>query len=64
MAEIKILNSSVVIHGNSFEDCKAEYDRICKGVHKDFKVAAGLENLTFSNMTQSENSCTAIFRTL
>ncbi len=34
MAEVKVLKHSVVISGKSFEDCKAEYERICKGVKK------------------------------
>lgn len=34
MVEIKVLNHSVVIKGKSFEECKAEYDRIWAGVKK------------------------------
>ena len=36
MIEIKVLKHSVVIKGMSFEECKAEYDRICAGVKEDF----------------------------
>ncbi len=36
MAKFKVLKHSVVISGKSFEDCKAEYDRICNGIKKRF----------------------------
>ena len=62
MVEIKILNHSVVIKGKSFEDCKAEYDRICAGVKRDFSTQYDLEKLIFSNMTITDNECIAVFQ--
>mgnify|MGYP006932834630 CR=1 FL=1 len=35
---IKVLKHSVVISGKSFDECKAEFDRVCNGVKKDFSV--------------------------
>ena len=62
MGEIKILNHYVVINGNSFEECKSEYDRICTGVKRDFSTQCGLEELIFSNMTITDNECVAVFQ--
>lgn len=62
MAEIKVLKHSVVISGESFEECKAEFDRVCNGVIKDFKVECTLEKLIFSDMTVEENECVAVFQ--
>lgn len=62
MVEIKVLNHSVVIRGSSFEECKAEYNRIINGVKKDFKVESDFASLIFSDMTDKEDECIAIFR--
>lgn len=62
MAEITILNHSIVIKGKSFEECKIEYDRICAGVKRDFSTHCNLENLIFSNMTITDNECIAVFQ--
>lgn len=65
MVEIKVLNHSVVIKGSSFNDCKAEYDRIVTGVKRDFGVEkSGFESLIFSDMTENSEECIAIFRKL
>lgn len=61
MAEIKILKHSVVIIGQSFEDCKSEWDRIVNGVKKDFSVECNLKNCIFSNMTELDGECIAVF---
>mgnify|MGYP004639686265 CR=1 FL=1 len=45
MVEIKVLNHSVVIKGKSFEECKAEYDRICAEVKRDFSTQCSLKEL-------------------
>lgn len=62
MAEIKILNHSIVIRGKSFEECKTEYDRICAGVKEDFSTQCSLEELIFSDMTITDNECIAVFQ--
>ncbi len=62
MAEVKILEHSVVIKGESFDDCKAEFDKICNGVKRDFGVESDMKNLVFRNMTVRENECTAVFQ--
>lgn len=62
MVEIKILNHSVVIKGKSFEECKAEYDRICAGVQRDFSTQCSLRDLAFSDITITDNECIAVFR--
>lgn len=62
MAKIKILEHTAVITGVSFEDCKAEYDRVIEGVEKDFKEECGLRKWIFSDMIQRKNECTVIFR--
>lgn len=62
MIEIKVLKHSVVIKGMSFEECKAEYDRICAGVKEDFSTQCSLEKLIFSNMTITDNECIAVFQ--
>ena len=62
MVKVKTLKYSVVITGKSFEDCKKEYDRICKGVKKDFCVESSMQNLIFSDMTVREDECIAVFR--
>ena len=62
MVEIKILNHSVVIKGKSFHECKAEYDRICAGVQRNFSTQCNLEKLIFSNMTITDNECVAVFQ--
>jgi len=62
MVRIKVLKHSVVISGKTFDECKAEFDRICTGVKKDFSVECGLQNLIFSNMTERENECVAVFQ--
>ncbi len=62
MAEVKVLKHSVVISGKSFEDCKAEYDRICNGVKKDFGVESDMHKLIFSDMTAREDEFVAVFQ--
>lgn len=62
MPEVKILKHSVVINGKSFEDCKNEYDSICKGVKKDFGIESSISNLIFSDMTVRDDECIAVFR--
>lgn len=62
MVEIKVLNHSVVIKGKSFEECKAEYDRIWAGVKRDFFTQCNLKDLIFSNMTIADNGCIAVFQ--
>lgn len=62
MAEVKVLKHSVVISGKSFEDCKVEYDRICKGVKKDFGVESDMNKLIFSDMTAGEDEFIAVFQ--
>lgn len=62
MVEIKVLNHSVVIKGKSFEECKAEYNRICAGVKRDFSTQCRLEGLIFSDMTITDNECIAVFQ--
>lgn len=62
MVEIKILNHSVVIKGKSFEECKAEYDRICTGIQRDFSTQCSLNDLIFSDMTIADNECIAVFQ--
>ena len=62
MVETKVLKHSVVISGKTFNECKAEFDRICSGVKKDFSVECDLQNLIFSDMTERENECIAVFR--
>lgn len=62
MVEIKMLNRSVVIKGKSFEECKAEYDRICAGVKRDFSTQCSLKDLIFSDMTIADNECIAVFQ--
>lgn len=62
MAEVKVLKHSVVISGKSFEDCKAEYDRICNGINKDFGIESDMKKLIFSNMTTKEDECIAVFQ--
>lgn len=62
MAEIKILNHSVVIKGKSFEECKAEYDRICTGVKTDFSTQCNLEKLIFSDVTVTDDEYIAVFQ--
>lgn len=62
MAKVKILKHSVVISGFSFDDCKAEYDKICRGVKKDFGIESGMQKLIFSDMTIKEDECVAIFQ--
>ncbi len=64
MVEIKVLNHSVVIKGKSFEECKAEYDKICTGVERDFFTQCNLEEIIFSNMTITDNECIAVFQIL
>lgn len=60
--EIKVLNHSVVIKGKSFEECKAEYDRICTGIKRDFSTQCSLEDLIFSDMTATDDECIAVFQ--
>ena len=62
MVKTKVLKHSVVISGKTFDECKAEFDRICSGVKKDFSVECDLQNLIFSDMTEMENECIAVFR--
>lgn len=62
MAKVKVLKSSVVISGKSFEDCKAEYDKICTGVKKDFGIESDMNKLIFSDMTTKEDECIAVFQ--
>lgn len=62
MVRIKVLKHSVVISGKSFDECKAEFDRVCNGVKKDFSVECGLKDLVFWDMTIRENECTAVFQ--
>lgn len=62
MAEVKVLKHSVVISGKSFEDCKSEYDRICKGVKKDFGIESDMNKLIFSDMTAREDEFIAVFQ--
>lgn len=62
MVEIKVLNHSVVIKGKSFEECKAEYDRICTGIKRDFSTQCSLEDLIFSDMTTTDDECIAVFQ--
>ena len=62
MAEVKVLKHSVIISGKSFEDCKSEYDRICKGVKKDFSVESNMNKLIFSDMTTREDEFIAVFQ--
>lgn len=62
MVEIKVLNHSVVIKGKSYEECKAEYDRICAGVQRDFSTQCSLKDLIFSDMTITDNECIAVFQ--
>lgn len=62
MVETKVLKHSVVISGKTFDECKTEFDRICSGVKKDFSVECDLQNLIFSDMTERENECVAVFR--
>lgn len=62
MVEIKVLNHSVVIKGKSFEECKAEYDRVCAGVKRDFSTHCNLKDLIFSDMTIADNECIAVFQ--
>ncbi len=62
MAEIKVMKHSVVISGKSFEDCKAEYDRICNGIKNDFGVESDIQKLIFSDMTIREDECVAVFK--
>lgn len=38
MVSIKVLKNSIVISGKSFDECKAEFDRVCNGIKKDFSV--------------------------
>jgi hypothetical protein len=38
MVRIKLLKHSIVISGKSFDECKAEFDRVCNGIKKDFSV--------------------------
>lgn len=38
MVRIKVLKHSIVISGKSFDECKAEFDRVCNGIKKDFSV--------------------------
>lgn len=62
MVEIKALNHSAVIKGKSFEECKAEYDKICTRVNRDFSTQCSLNGLIFSDMTITENECIAVFQ--
>lgn len=62
MVEIKVLNHSVVIKGKSFEECKAEYNRICEGIQRDFSTQCSLKDLIFSDMTITDNECIAVFQ--
>lgn len=62
MAEVKVLKHSVVMSGKSFDDCKAEYDRICNGVKKDFGDESDMQKLIFSDMTVKEDECVAVFQ--
>ncbi len=62
MAEVKVLRHSVIISGKSFEDCKAEYNRICKGVKKNFGVESDMNKLIFSDMTEREDEFIAVFQ--
>ena len=62
MVEIKVLNHSVVIKGKSFEECKAEYDKICTGVKRDFSTQCNLEEIIFSGMTITDNECIVVFQ--
>lgn len=62
MVRVKVLNHSVVIKGKSFEDCKAEYNRICVGVKRDFSTQCNLEKMIFSNMTIADNECIVVFQ--
>lgn len=54
MAEINILNHSVVIKGQTFDECKSEYDRICTSVKENFVTQCSLEVLIFSDMTVTD----------
>lgn len=51
-----------MIKGKSFEECKAEYDKICTGVKRDFSTQCSLNGLIFSDMTITENECIAVFQ--
>lgn len=62
MVEIKVLNHSVVIKGKSFEECKAEYNRICEGIQRYFFTQCSLKDLIFSDMTIADNECIAVFQ--
>lgn len=42
--------------------CKAEFDRVCTSVIKDFKVECDLKNLIFSDMTVEKGKCVAVFQ--
>ena len=64
MVEIKVLNHSVVIKGKSFEECKAEYDRICAEVKRDFSTQCSLKDLIFSDMTIADDEYIAVFQIL
>lgn len=62
MAEINILNHSVVIKGQTFDECKSEYDRICTSVKENFVTQCSLEVLIFSDMTVTDDECVAVFQ--
>ncbi len=62
MAGVKVLKNSIVIIGKSFEDCKAEYTRICNGVKNDFGMESDMQKLIFSDMTIRDDECVAVFQ--
>lgn len=62
MAEVKVMKQTVVIIGKSFDECQAEYERICNGVKEDFGVESNMQKLIFSDMTIKEDECIAVFR--
>ena len=45
----------------NLKEYKAEYDRICTGVKRDFSTQCGLKDLIFSDMTITDNECIAVF---
>lgn len=61
MAEIRILGNTATITGTSFDDCKAEWNRVLNTVEKEMNTECGLRKWKFSTINKTKEKCIVIY---